>query len=128
MRLPAVDIQFDSVDEEQAYAGKDYALAQLIEQAVINAANGLPPDQSVHTHYDWWPNQNRAVTVSKRAFNKASLLALAGLLIGEYQDWRINVRVVDELPDEDSELGNLFIAGQKVVIQQSLCALLENAA
>jgi hypothetical protein len=127
MRIAAVEVKFDSPMAQAAYCENDLAFANAIEDVVLSSTEAMHRDHAVYTNSDWWPNRNRAVTVSTQVFSLTLVQALAGLLTAQYADWRINVTVVDQLPDPAAEVGSMFITPECIVIEQSLHSLLQNS-
>ena len=68
--------------------------------------------------------------LSQRAFCTPVVESLAALLEDEYEDWKIYVYVCKSLGThfDDSEVGSLCILPGRIIIEQSLHALLAAAA
>jgi hypothetical protein len=130
MRQPVVEIEFADPHQESAYAAKDLLLAKSIEQAVLSHFPLVNSRHVVYTNDDWWPNNNRSVTLNKDFFNFQVVEALIDLLQAEYADWRINVLVLGALDGEgiNQEIGAMFISPREVVLQESLAQLVKNEA
>jgi hypothetical protein len=130
LRLPVVEVQFASPDEEEKFEKRDVALAMQIEAEISKSFPNVATAELLITNYDWWPNKSRSVVLSQRAFCTPVVERLAALLQGEYEDWKIHVYVCKSLGDhfDDSEVGSLCILPGRIIIEQGLHALLAAAA
>ena len=52
IKLPEVEIQFDSIAEEHAYVNQDVELSQMVLAAVMALANASNPEQVVYISSD----------------------------------------------------------------------------
>ena len=130
VRLGSVELEFDSAEEQARYEKVDFALAKQIEAEVRKHRPSVAVDDLLSTNYDWWPNKARSLVISERSFCLPVVEGLAALLTGEYEDWKIHVRVCKSLgtkPDS-SELGSLCILQSHVILESNLGAILASAA
>ena len=126
MRLPTMEVEFSSPDEEVRYERSDLELANRIESVVAELFPHEPQEELVCTSLDWWPDKSRSVMLSERAFRSSLVSALASLLAGEYADWKIHATVCKRLgaAADDAEIGTICLMRNRIILQNSLYELI----
>jgi len=119
LKLPPVEVEFDSPAEEQRYEEADNRLAVKIQEAIV-ALSGEAEGELFHTNWDWFPSKSRSVELDVQAFSLALVRQLVSLLTAEYADWRIHLNVYRSLAQHAQDFGVACLFAHRIILERSL--------
>ena len=122
MKWDATTAEFSTDRTEEIYVDNDSELIEIIKRTCREVLGDVADEHTYHL-YDWWPNHTRYVTLSKDVCSLQLIVKLRSCLTGTFKDYRIQILVVDDLPNDDHEaIGSLAINSNRVVIENAAAA------
>lgn len=108
-----------------AYVAK---LDQLREQVVAVVDRLFEPAFSKkHLYVDWnsWPDHTCQMDATIDSFSQEFFDELRGLLVSEYEDWRIQVVIYGDVSNGQTMVGAIAIWSDKLLIDRALYAVMK---
>ena len=120
LRKSALIAEFLTAGDSDRYSKKDARLRQLIEDTLgeILGPDGMEAHACVG--YDWWPDHTRSLELDPESFRPPVFDALRALLVGEFDEWRIQAVIYRDHMDGTTLIGSVLIWSEKLIIDRAL--------
>lgn len=110
----AVVVELPDEDAETAYVAIDERLCEQLESLFIEIF-GKGHEEFCHQNWDWWPTRTRFLWFGSEVISWALIDLLQERLVGDVEDWRININVLVNLAGENCrEVGGLNVYRDRV--------------
>ncbi len=125
----AIEVEFANDAEESKYEKTDTRLADAIQSLLVEMFGAKNEGVLFHQNFDWWPTCTRFLEIDSLCVTWDFIHRLRSLLIGEVDDWRINIHVYNPLSGSGSRhLGGLNVYSDWILIQNPVHGLLPKSA
>lgn len=117
-------VTLNSSVEEDLYEKKNDELNDRIKKVCHERLQRLGLENldfnDLYVSDNWWPSQCRYMDVSTRVLSHEFLEQLRALLTGEYKNWRIQVRVYQNMMNGGSDLGGLIVCSDRILVPRAV--------
>jgi len=125
----AVEVDLGNETEERAYEQLDQQLASRLDIVLREVVGADKCEVLYHQNYDWWPTRTRFIELDTNCLSWNLVTQLQSTLIGDAEDWRINIHVYRPLDGTPSEhVGGLNVYREWLLIQTPVLNILGSAA
>jgi hypothetical protein len=121
----AVEVPLPNEDAQDAYERTDDGIARQL-QALLAEMFGEQNDGILyHQNWDWWPTRTRFIWFDAVCVSWQLLDRMQSLLVGDVEDWRINIHVHSPLDsDKSPEVGGMNVYRDWILVQKAVYDLL----
>lgn len=120
LRKSALIAKFLTAGDSDRYSKKDGRLRQLIEDTLAKILGLDGMEAHAYVGYDWWPDHTRSLELDPESFRPPVFDALRGLLMGEFDEWRIQAVIYRDHMDGTTMIGSVLIWSDKLIIDRAL--------
>jgi hypothetical protein len=114
-----VAVFMTAADYEQ-FSDKNMHLTDEMEAVVGRLFVKAFADEHIGVGYDWWPDHTRSIECDIQCFNQELFDAVCALLVNEYDEWRIQVVVYDDVMKGTTMIGSVTIWSNKFLLDRQL--------
>ena len=111
---------FMTAADYDQFSDKNMHLTDEMEAIVARLYQKPFADEHIGVGYDWWPDHTRHLECDVHCFNQDLFDAVGALLANEYDEWRIQVVVYEDVMDGNTMIGSVAIWSNKFLIHRRL--------
>ncbi len=110
---------FLSASDYGRFSDKNRRLTHALEAIVSRLYPSDLAEDHIGVGYDWWPDHTRFVECDVHCFNQQFFEARA-LLAGEYDEWRVQIMVYDDVMDGTTPIGAVVVWARQLLVDRKL--------
>ncbi|MBV9865743.1 MAG: hypothetical protein JO316_10355 [Abitibacteriaceae bacterium] len=119
-RESALIAKFITASDYERYAAKDERLSRKIEVVVNKLFKKKFTKEHVYISYDWWPDHTRGIHLDTESFHQEVFDSLRALLVAQYDEWRIQAVIYQDIFKGRTMIGSIAIWSDKLLLDGAL--------